>query len=127
MISHDLNLIRKNCDKIHVMKSGEIVESGKCETIFKKPKHAYTKHLLDSIPKSLTERFNQKKDIILDAKNICVNFPTKKNFFGKPKAFLKAVNNISLKVYEGQTLGIVGEKRLGQNNTCNGAVTASKL
>ncbi len=49
-ISHDLSLIETLCDKIIVMKDGEIVESGRCEDIFKNPKMQYTKELLAAVP-----------------------------------------------------------------------------
>lgn len=48
-ISHDLNVIYQMCDRILVMKAGQIVEEGDVEEIFNSPKHEYTKLLLDSI------------------------------------------------------------------------------
>lgn len=50
MISHDLNLIKKYCDRIVVMYAGQIVESGSSEKIFNKPNHPYTKALISVIP-----------------------------------------------------------------------------
>lgn len=47
-ITHDLNVVSYVSDKIIVMKNGEIVEEGKCEDVFKNPKHPYTKQLLES-------------------------------------------------------------------------------
>jgi peptide/nickel transport system ATP-binding protein len=49
-ISHDLGVIRRMSDEIIIMNHGEIVESGKAETIFSAPQHEYTKLLLDAIP-----------------------------------------------------------------------------
>ena len=48
-ISHDLNVIYQMCDRILVMKAGQIVEEGDVEEIFNSPKHEYTRLLLDSI------------------------------------------------------------------------------
>jgi peptide/nickel transport system ATP-binding protein/oligopeptide transport system ATP-binding protein len=47
-ITHDLNVVSYISDTIIVMKNGKIVEEGKCEEIFKNPKHPYTKLLLNS-------------------------------------------------------------------------------
>ncbi|MGD9479529.1 dipeptide ABC transporter ATP-binding protein [Shinella sp. G-2] len=49
-ISHDLAVIRQMCDRIAVMKSGEIVELADTETLFTAPKHDYTKELLRLAP-----------------------------------------------------------------------------
>lgn len=51
IISHDLYLIGERCDRVYVMYSGQIVESGSSTDIFNDPFHPYTKGLLDSIPK----------------------------------------------------------------------------
>ena len=48
-ISHDLSVIYQMCDRVLVMKKGEIVEEGEVERIFNEPKHEYTKLLLRSI------------------------------------------------------------------------------
>ena len=51
VISHDLYLIGERCDRIYVMYSGQIVESGNSVDIFERPFHPYTVGLLNSIPK----------------------------------------------------------------------------
>ncbi len=50
-ISHDLPVIRQMCDRVAVMRKGEICEINTTENIFKKPKHAYTKELINLIPR----------------------------------------------------------------------------
>ena len=49
-ITHDLTTAYQICDDIYVMNKGEVVESGDVEKVIKKPKHPYTKLLMDSIP-----------------------------------------------------------------------------
>ncbi len=50
LITHDLGVIAQVCDKVAVMYAGNMVEFGNIETIFKTPRHPYTKALLDCIP-----------------------------------------------------------------------------
>ncbi len=47
-ISHDLDVIRAVCDRVAVMKEGQIVETGPCEEVFCHPSHEYTRSLLAS-------------------------------------------------------------------------------
>jgi ABC-type glutathione transport system ATPase component len=49
-ISHDLSVIRVVCDRVYVMKAGQMVEEGRCEDVFAAPKSRYTRLLIDAIP-----------------------------------------------------------------------------
>ena len=114
LISHDLKVVEKMCDHVCVMKKGEIVESQTKTELFANPQHVYTKQLLASSPRPTPLPSNQNARIILDAKNIRVTFPTKKNLFGKILESVKAVDDISFQLREKQTLGVVGESGSGK-------------
>lgn len=112
-ISHDLRLVRKIADKIIVMKNGKIVESGEAESIFLHPQDSYTKKLIQA---SSLLKINKKpsgKDV-LSARNITVSYPLEKSFWGRATKRLFAVNDVSLKLCQGQTLGLVGESGSGK-------------
>lgn len=53
-------------------------------------------------------------DSILKVKNLKVWFPSKKDFFGNTKEYVKAVNDVSFEMKEGETLGLVGESGCGK-------------
>lgn len=55
-----------------------------------------------------------KNEPILRVKNLKTWFPSKRNFFGKPIEFVKAVDDVSFDVYPGETLGLVGESGCGK-------------
>jgi peptide/nickel transport system ATP-binding protein len=49
-ISHDLSVVRYVCDEVVVLYLGRVVESGPAETLFERPRHPYTRALIDSVP-----------------------------------------------------------------------------
>lgn len=51
LITHDLGVVAKMCDRVAIMYAGEIVELGTAEQIFDKTAHPYTQGLLDSLPR----------------------------------------------------------------------------
>jgi len=71
---------------------------------------------LDVVRGSATiERGNASSNILMQVENLSIHFPTKTNFFGKHIQFTKAVDDISFNVYEGETLGLVGESGCGKS------------
>ena len=63
LITHDLGVIAENCDEVCVMYAGRVVERGSTRKIFASPQHAYTKDLLDSIPKLAVDPKSKLKTI----------------------------------------------------------------
>lgn len=54
-IGHDLAIVRQLCDRVYVMRGGEIVESGDADRVCGTPQHPYTQQLIDSIPQLLAD------------------------------------------------------------------------
>ncbi|MCH7743863.1 MAG: ABC transporter ATP-binding protein, partial [Proteobacteria bacterium] len=113
LITHDLGVVRRMADRVCVMTGGEIVETGDCDSLFDNPLHAYTQHLLAAEPKGSPIELDETSAVLLECNNITVRFPLVKGFFFVKK-YLYAVDNVSLKVSCGQTLGIVGESGSGK-------------
>lgn len=114
LITHDLGIVRKMADIIHVMTQGEVVETGNTEQVFNNPQHSYTRHLLAAEPAALPLRDTQNQAIVLTAENIHVRFPIKGGFLGRIKHNVNACDNISLTLKAGRTLGVVGESGSGK-------------
>ena len=114
LISHDLKIVEKMADTICVMKNGEIVEQSTKAALFSAPQHDYTKTLLAAQPRPYTGATNENAPVVMEARNIKVHFPVKKNFFGKVTDVVKAVDDVSVVVREKQTLGVVGESGSGK-------------
>ncbi|UJD92571.1 dipeptide/oligopeptide/nickel ABC transporter permease/ATP-binding protein (plasmid) [Rahnella aquatilis] len=50
-ITHDFSVIAQICDRVAVMRNGEIVESGETRSVLRDPQHDYTRRLIASVPK----------------------------------------------------------------------------
>ena len=115
MITHDLSIVEKFADHVCVMKNGQIVEQNKTHNIFEKPEHDYSKRLLGSLPKGVPHTPQENSTDILLGNNVKVHFPTKKTFWGKTSAWIKAVDGINVEIKAGHTLGVVGESGSGKS------------
>jgi ABC-type dipeptide/oligopeptide/nickel transport system ATPase component len=50
-ITHDLGVVADVCERVMIMRAGEVVEAGPTASVFAEPAHAYTRELLDTIPR----------------------------------------------------------------------------
>jgi peptide/nickel transport system ATP-binding protein len=134
LVSHDLAVIASICDRVMVMRSGEIIEQGSCSQIISAPIQPYTRELIASQPEKLTslnapalETTPKTSDqpgtadlapVLLEVNNLGVEFklphsgilPLRRN-----RPVLKAVDRISLDLKQGESLGIVGESGSGKS------------
>ncbi|WP_285853696.1 ABC transporter ATP-binding protein [Oceanobacillus luteolus] len=121
LITHDLGVVAGMCDRVIVMKEGEIVERNTTEKIFSSPQHPYTQKLLNALPR-LHEKKQPKnesqlpEDIHPDQALVEVR-DLKKEFPLRNGQTLKAVNSISFSIQPGETLGLVGESGSGKSTT----------
>ena len=114
LITHDLNMVKKISDHVHIMHDGIIVENGPTETIFAKPQDPYTIHLLNSVPKGKPEPKHDRKQLLTISDLKC-HFPIKAGFFKRTIGKIKAVDGVSLTIREGTTYGVVGESGSGKS------------
>ncbi|WP_319520567.1 ABC transporter ATP-binding protein [uncultured Martelella sp.] len=111
-ITHDMGVVAEIADDVLVMYRGKVRETGPAETIFHNPQDDYTRNLIGSVVK-----LEQKAEIrlsrppipkdetpLLDVRDMTLTFPNG----------LTAVNNVSLSLRTGETLGIVGESGSGK-------------
>ncbi|OYW84631.1 MAG: ABC transporter ATP-binding protein, partial [Hyphomonas sp. 32-62-5] len=133
LITHNMGVVARMCDRVIVMRHGEIVEQGSADDIFYAPKADYTKMLLNAVPR-IDEPDRPGRPVlsaapdagiapVLKVEDMKVHFPiqVKGGLFGKTKP-LKAVDGVSFDLKPGETLGVVGESGCGKSTLARGVL-----
>jgi microcin C transport system ATP-binding protein len=114
LITHDLNIVRHYSNRVCVMTNGEIIESAETIKLFAQPQHPYSKKLLNAEPSGEPIAVNNNANILLETDNLKVWFPIKKGLLARTIDHLRAANNVTFSLLQGQTLGVVGESGSGK-------------
>jgi len=124
VITHDLGLAAQYCNRLVVMKDGEVVEEGNPEALFSRPQHPYTRKLVDATPRPgasvrqllpLDLRPPEPRLPKVEAPLLEVRGLTK-TYQGKSGP-VHAVKGISFDVGRGESVGLVGESGCGKSTT----------
>jgi peptide/nickel transport system ATP-binding protein len=124
LITHDLGLAAERADRVAVMRSGEIVETGPAAEILAAPRHDYTKALVRAAPSLTTRSIATAAPAVggggrlVTVDQVVKRYPVRERWRAKG-AELIAVDNVSFEIDRGTTVSIVGESGSGKSTTAN--------
>ena len=112
LVTHDVGVAAESVDEILVMRHGRAVEHGPVDTVLGAPAEPYTRDLLGAVPRVDAPRARSAAssapaEVVLEATGL-------RREFGRGKRAFAAVDDVSLTIHRGETLGIVGESGSGK-------------
>ncbi|MCL1980875.1 MAG: dipeptide ABC transporter ATP-binding protein [Proteobacteria bacterium] len=117
LITHDLPMVRKIADTVSIMHGGRIVEQGPVAELFANPREEYTRRLLSAVPEGV-QQTRPGGDQLIKINHITCSFVLKTgwtDWLRQRRPAFKAVDDISLSLHAGTTLGVVGESGSGKS------------
>lgn len=120
LITHDLGVVAKVCNRVTVMHHGRVVEEAETDTLFRDPKEDYTRRLIDAVPKktriTAVNGVESGKPLV-EVRGLKKYFPIRGGVFNRKIDDFRAVDDVSFVIPRGKTLGLVGESGSGKSTT----------
>ncbi|MBC9205499.1 ABC transporter ATP-binding protein [Roseomonas aerophila] len=115
LITHNLGLVARYADRAIVMQRGRIVEQGGARALLSSPREAYTKALVDALPRRVprTGSRPERASPVLEARGLQVHYQGRQRLFRRTPA-VKAVDGVDLALYPGETVALVGGSGSGK-------------
>jgi peptide/nickel transport system ATP-binding protein len=118
LITHDLAVVARLADRVAVMHQGEIVEQAATTELLRHPRNPYTAALLAAARLDLRRTGGPPDEAaaVLEVRGIVREYPRKRTSLWRAPVPLRAVDEVTLSVRAGETVGLVGESGSGKSS-----------
>jgi peptide/nickel transport system ATP-binding protein len=118
LVTHNMGVVADFADRVAVMLNGEIVETGPVEEVLLRPRHEYTQRLLSAVPRlalSGEDAPSREGAAVVELRDVSVRF-------GRGPRAVQALDEVTLAVRAGETVGLVGESGSGKSTAARVAL-----
>ncbi len=147
LVTHNMGVVAEIADRVTIMQNGRVVESGPARDVLTSPKAPYARTLISAVPpidtrlerlpvpseatettlsareavrtKSAGRGGAGQKDVVLDVRDLCVDYGSRSFIPGSKLSVFRAVKNVSFDVRRGEIFGLVGESGCGKTTVAN--------
>ena len=116
LVTHDFDVVADVADKVVVMQKGQVVEQGSADEVLNRPRHPYTRQLIDAVPRRVADKPERADTapLALEVEGLEKTYRVPATF-GRPDRTVHALRPASFTLRQGETLGIVGESGSGKS------------
>ena len=113
LISHDLPMVARYCERVIVMRQGELVETGATRDILANPAHDYTRKLLAAMPERGPVRSFEDEVPLVELRQLAVDYVARSGLLGRVSR-KRALKGASLLIRRGEVVAVVGASGSGK-------------
>ena len=120
LITHDMGVVAETADRVLVLRHGVALEHAPVAELFAAPRHAYTRELLDAVPRLGTAGearagAGTARHPVAGCEGLSVRFPVRGGFLNRVSRHVHAVDDVSFEIGRGEIVSLVGESGSGKS------------
>ena len=127
LITHDLAVVAGMATHVAVMRKGRVIEANGTEALFRQGSHPYTRRLLQDSSHQPPQRSDVIGTPVLEARDVIRDYPLKRRRLLGVRQSNRAVDGVSLTIYQGESVGLVGESGCGKSTLARAVLGLDRM